>query len=110
MTAAARITMTQIPSMSSAPQQKEEPSSTADLDRVALTQALRDFEIANTRVLDLTQRLIESERQRKDAENELEHLRLKINTAGHETLSYRVARWVFHRAREVAQRVLGAKQ
>lgn len=102
--------MTQMPSTIPTPQPKEERSSTADLDRVALTQALRDFEIANARVMDLTQRLIESERRRKDAENELEHLRLKLNTASHETLSYRAARWAFHRAREVAQRVLGGKQ
>jgi hypothetical protein len=102
--------MTQIKSTHSPPHEKEVRSSTADLDRVALTQSLRDFEIANARVLDLTQRLIESEKRRKDVENELEHLRLKLTTASHETLSYRAARWAFHRAREVAQRVLGAKQ
>ncbi|MCA1674438.1 MAG: hypothetical protein LC799_20360 [Actinobacteria bacterium] len=29
-----------------------------ELDRLSLTQALRDFEVANARVIDLTQRLI----------------------------------------------------
>lgn len=49
--------------------------SPADLDRLSLAQALRDFEIANARVLDLTQRLIESERARRDAEVEVQQLR-----------------------------------
>lgn len=47
-----------------------------DLDRVSLEQALRDFEVANARVLDLTQRLIASERRRAEVENELLQLRL----------------------------------
>jgi hypothetical protein len=103
--------MTHVTIMSSTPQEKEGRSNTADLDRVNLVQALRDFEIANARVLDLTQRLIESERKRKDAENELEHLRLKLSAAEHpETLSYRAARWAFHRARDVAKRVLSHKR
>ena len=102
--------MTHMTIIGSTPQEKESRSNTADLDRVNLVQALRDFEIANARVLDLTQRLIESERRRKDAENELEHLRLKLNAAtSPETLSYRAARWAFHRAREVAQRVLSKR-
>jgi hypothetical protein len=32
---------------------------TSDLDRVSLEQALRDFEIANARAIDLTQRLVD---------------------------------------------------
>lgn len=102
--------MTHMTIMSSTPQEKEGRSNTADLDRVNLVQALRDFEIANARVLDLTQRLIESERRRKDAESELEHLRLKASSSHQDTLSYRAARWAFHRAREVAQRVLSHKR
>ncbi len=101
--------MTQMTIMSSTPQDKENRSDTADLDRVNLVQALRDFEIANTRVLDLTQRLIESERRRKDVENELEHMRLKLSAAEKETLSYRAARWAIHRARNVAKRVLSKR-
>jgi len=100
--------MTQM-TIKSAPQDKESRSHTADLDRVNLVQALRDFEIANARVLDLTQRLIESERRRKDVENELEHMRLKLAAAEKETLSYRAARWAFHRARNVAKRVLSKR-
>ncbi|HEX8699181.1 MAG TPA: hypothetical protein VF815_10120 [Myxococcaceae bacterium] len=100
--------MTQMTIIGSTPQEKDSRSNTADLDRVNLVQALRDFEIANARVLDLTQRLIESERRRKDVENELEQLRLKLNSAEQhpQTLSYRAARWAFHRARDVAKRVL----
>lgn len=102
--------MTQITIVGSNPQDKESRSNTADLDRVNLTQALRDFEIANARVLDLTQRLIESERRRKDVENELEHLRLKLTAAEQQPpLSYRAARWAFHRARDVAKRVLSKR-
>lgn len=51
-----------------------------DLDRVSLEQALRDFEIANARVLDLTQRLIASERRRAEVENELQQLRQSHRT------------------------------
>lgn len=101
--------MTQMSIMSAPPSEKEAKSSPADLDRVSLTQALRDFEIANARVLDLTQRLLESERRRKDAEHELESLRLQLSSreaASAETLSYRAARWAFHQARGVAKRVL----
>jgi hypothetical protein len=32
---------------------------TRDIDRVSLEQALRDFEIANARAIDLTQRLVD---------------------------------------------------
>lgn len=50
------------------------------LDRVSLVQALKDFEIANARVLDLTRRLLDSESQRAALTHELEALRLsRIN-------------------------------
>lgn len=71
--------------MSSTSQQKPAtstvPPSTfpVDLDKVSLQQALRDFEMANARVLDLTQRLIASERSRKALESELNQLKLQHN-------------------------------
>ncbi|MDC0708317.1 hypothetical protein POL68_07520 [Stigmatella sp. ncwal1] len=100
--------MTQMPSSSAPSAEKEGRSSPAELDRVLLAQALRDFEIANTRVLDLTQRLIESERRRRDMEHEVAQLRLSMHGSApaQDRLAYRAARWAFHRAREVAQRVL----
>ena len=107
--------MTEATNMGSAQQpSQQEGRSPADLDRVSLTQALRDFEIANARVLDLTQRLIESERRRRDIEHEFEQFRMQLSRAAEptrsraqeETLSYRVARWAYHRAKNVAKRVL----
>src|SRR3712207_8346255 len=44
----ARIAMTQTHIKTADPQQKPEASNPADLDRVSLTQALRDFEIARS--------------------------------------------------------------
>lgn len=55
-----------------------ESASPSDLDRASLVQALKDFEIANARVLDLTQRLLESERARKLAESQLENARIRL--------------------------------
>jgi RNase P/RNase MRP subunit p29 len=54
---------------------------TMDLDKLSLQQALRDFETANARVLDLTQRLLRSEQERKVLADELERLRLKLSQA-----------------------------
>lgn len=55
------------------------PRSTLDLDAVSLTQALKDFETANARVIDLTQRLLRAEHDRKMLANEVEHLRLRLS-------------------------------
>jgi hypothetical protein len=46
------------------------------LDTLNLEQALKDFEVANARVLDLTQRLVDSERKRKELSDELVRLKL----------------------------------
>ncbi len=46
-----------------------------ELDRLSLTQALRDFEVANARVLDLTQRLIAASNDLVAVRQELESLR-----------------------------------
>lgn len=48
----------------------ETPDGGHDLDAIALTQALIDFEVANARVLDLTQRLVESNESRLRAVQE----------------------------------------
>jgi hypothetical protein len=52
----------------------DDPSSdlARELDRLSLTQALLDFEVANARVTDLTQRLIE-------ASNEIAALRAELD-------------------------------
>jgi hypothetical protein len=47
------------------------------LDRLSLTQALVDAEMATARVIDLTERLVEARQQIVDLRSELEHLRLE---------------------------------
>lgn len=46
-----------------------------ELDRLSLTQALRDFEVANARVMDLTQRLIAASNDLVAVRQELDTLR-----------------------------------
>lgn len=46
-----------------------------ELDRLSLAQALRDFDVANARVVDLTQRLIAAGDELAEARRELEELR-----------------------------------
>ena len=46
-----------------------------ELDRLSLAQALRDFEVANARVVDLTQRLVGASQELVAARQELETLR-----------------------------------
>jgi hypothetical protein len=58
-----------------------EPKTSFDpsrLDQISLTQALKDFETANARVLDLTQRLVESERAVRELTDECERHKIKI--------------------------------
>ena len=43
-----------------------------EMDRLSLEQALRDFEIANARAVDLTKRLIEANQQIKDLTAQIE--------------------------------------
>lgn len=57
------------------------PANTVELDGISLSQALRDFEIANARVIDLTQRLIASEQARLTAVDQAEQLRIRVATA-----------------------------
>jgi hypothetical protein len=78
-----------------------------DLDKVSLEQALRDFEIANARVLDLTQRLIASERRRSEVENELQELKLAHAAAQQQSLtSSRTVKWAVGVATGLARRLL----
>lgn len=46
-----------------------------ELDRLSLAQALRDFDVANARVMDLTQRLIAAGDELKFLREEMEGLR-----------------------------------
>lgn len=60
--------------------QSQRPDHTAsdlerELDRLSLTQALRDFEVANARVIDLTQRLIAATNDLVAVRQELDGLR-----------------------------------
>lgn len=52
-------------------------SLTDQMDRLSLEQALRDFEIANARVLDLTQRLITATQEINQLRHQYESLRIE---------------------------------
>lgn len=66
---------------------------TRRLDRLNLTQALLDFELANARVLDLTARVVESNKRvlTLQAENEAHRLAADAAQASIMTLSARLA-------------------
>jgi hypothetical protein len=48
-----------------------------ELDRLSLTQALVDAEMASARVIDLTERLVDARQQLVNLRSELEHLRIE---------------------------------
>ena len=48
-----------------------------ELDRLSLTQALVDAEMATARVIDLTERLVNARQQIVNLRSELEHLRIE---------------------------------
>lgn len=48
-----------------------------ELDALSLRQALSDVEVANSRVMDLTQRLVEAAAANAELRNELESLRIE---------------------------------
>lgn len=50
-----------------------------ELDRLSLTQALVDTEMATARVLDLTERLVDARQQIVNLHSDLEHLRNEYN-------------------------------
>jgi hypothetical protein len=54
---------------------RQAPANSVDLDGLSLEQTLIDFQVANGRVIDLTSRLLASERERMEAVSEREHLR-----------------------------------
>lgn len=56
-------------------------SLTEKLDRLSLVQALKDFEIANARVLDLTHRLTELNQELLELRSTHERLRIEHNQA-----------------------------
>ena len=56
----------------------EEASLKEEIDRLSLEQALRDFEVANTRVVDLTQRLISSNERVISIQREFDALRVEM--------------------------------
>jgi hypothetical protein len=93
---------------------KNGPFDPSTLDGISLTQALKDFETANARVLDLTQRLLESERQRKSLANELEHLRLQLAEPPAATLArslgVKLARNAVQSAKGARERARGLAQ
>lgn len=49
----------------------------AQIDRLSLEQSLRDFEVANARVVDLTRRLLEANEQIRILEVKIEALRFR---------------------------------
>lgn len=59
------------------PPRTHRPDSTLDLDSISLEQALKDFEVANGRVIDLTARLTTMNRDLVEARTERERLRLE---------------------------------
>ncbi len=68
-----------------------------ELDRLSLTQALVDAEMATARVIDLTERLIEAREQVMNLRSELDQLRIEYTQyrAEHEQMkssaAYRLA-------------------
>jgi chromosome segregation ATPase len=56
----------------------EETTLKEEIDRLSLEQALRDFEIANARVVDLTQRLISSNDKVISLQRDLDILRVEM--------------------------------
>jgi hypothetical protein len=48
-----------------------------ELDRLSLTQALVDAEMATARVMDLTERLVDARQQLVKLRGDLEHLRIE---------------------------------
>lgn len=57
---------------------QETMSLQGEIDRLSLEQALRDFEIANARVIDLTQRLISANEKVLAVQRESDELRVEL--------------------------------
>lgn len=72
------IESTKMPTSTKKVQQHEPKISADDLDRISLSQALRDFEIANARVIDLTARLTATHNRLVDTQHELSLTRVHV--------------------------------
>ena len=80
-----------------------------ELDRLSLEQALADFEVANARVVDLTQRLVDAAEEIRSLRTELDNVRRAQGTLEAElsrtrsTKAYRFAEkvWELRRALNV---------
>ena len=59
-------------------QPTDDASLREEIDRLSLEQALRDFEVANARVVDLTQRLISANDKVVDQQLQLDKLRVEL--------------------------------
>jgi chromosome segregation ATPase len=59
-------------------QPTDDTSLREEIDRLSLEQALRDFEVANARVMDLTQRLISANDRVVEQQSELDRLRVEL--------------------------------
>jgi hypothetical protein len=59
-------------------QPTDDTSLREEIDRLSLEQALRDFEVANARVVDLTQRLISANDKVVEQQTELDRLRVEL--------------------------------
>jgi hypothetical protein len=59
-------------------QPTDDASLREEIDRLSLEQALRDFEVANARVIDLTQRLISANDKVVAQQQELDRLQVEL--------------------------------
>lgn len=64
-----------------------------EMDDLSLSQALRDFEIANARVIDLTQRLVEASKTIAELRAEIDVARAEMKDleARHEAMQHSMA-------------------
>lgn len=92
-----------------APKTAAPVKNTVDLDGISLEQTLRDFEIANARVIDLTKRLTALNREFVAASSQLQKLKL-ANKALSEELSAIKGSMAYKSANGAARIYRGAKQ
>jgi hypothetical protein len=64
--------------MTQTSQPTDESSLTKEIDQLSLEQALRDFEVANVRVIDLTGRLISANDRVAELQREADRLRVEL--------------------------------
>jgi len=88
------------------PKTTEPVKNTADLDEISLAQALRDVDVANARVIDLTKRLTVLTKELRDTTTLLQKTKLKNASLGAEIKRIKASR--AYRTAGNAQRALGA--